>query len=168
MLAADAVLTYAPNTLACRSTGRGRKMRDYQIRGLNWMMNMDNNGINGILADEMGLGKTLQSISLLGYLKHYRDCKGPHLVIVPKSTHPNWMKEFKNWCPSLKAIPFVGNKDDRANMIVRVSDVSSHSLRVSALLYLTIHCGENENSSSRRDIIMMLRRFAYMATSSSG
>lgn len=29
-------------------------------------------GINGILADEMGLGKTLQTISLLGYMKHNR------------------------------------------------------------------------------------------------
>ena len=35
-------------------------MRDYQIRGLNWMISLAENGINGILADEMGLGKTLQ------------------------------------------------------------------------------------------------------------
>jgi SNF2 family DNA or RNA helicase len=41
-------------------------MRDYQIRGLNWMISLYENGINGILADEMGLGKTLQTISLLG------------------------------------------------------------------------------------------------------
>lgn len=32
-------------------------MRDYQIRGLNWMISLYENGINGILADEMGLGK---------------------------------------------------------------------------------------------------------------
>ena len=30
------------------------KMRDYQIRGLNWMISLYENGINGILADEMG------------------------------------------------------------------------------------------------------------------
>ena len=28
-------------------------MRDYQIRGLNWMIGLYENGINGILADEM-------------------------------------------------------------------------------------------------------------------
>ena len=28
-------------------------MRDYQIRGLNWMISLFENGINGILADEM-------------------------------------------------------------------------------------------------------------------
>lgn len=44
------------------------EMRDYQIRGLNWMIDLYENGINGILADEMGLGKTLQTISLLGYV----------------------------------------------------------------------------------------------------
>ena len=44
----------------------GGEMRDYQIRGLNWMISLFENGINGILADEMGLGKTLQTISLLG------------------------------------------------------------------------------------------------------
>lgn len=48
------------------------EMRDYQVRGLNWLITLYENGINGILADEMGLGKTIQSISMLGYLKHYR------------------------------------------------------------------------------------------------
>lgn len=28
-------------------------MRDYQIQGLNWMISLYHNGINGILADEM-------------------------------------------------------------------------------------------------------------------
>ena len=43
-------------------------MRPYQLAGLNWMIRLRHNGLNGILADEMGLGKTLQSISMLGYL----------------------------------------------------------------------------------------------------
>lgn len=28
-------------------------MRDYQIQGLNWLISLFENGINGILADEM-------------------------------------------------------------------------------------------------------------------
>ena len=28
-------------------------MRDYQIQGLNWLISLYENGINGILADEM-------------------------------------------------------------------------------------------------------------------
>lgn len=31
-------------------------MRPYQLEGLNWMIKLHDNGINGILADEMGLG----------------------------------------------------------------------------------------------------------------
>lgn len=46
-------------------------MRDYQLRGLNWMISLYENNINGILADEMGLGKTLQTISMIGYLMHF-------------------------------------------------------------------------------------------------
>ncbi|KAJ1679398.1 chromatin remodeling complex Adenosinetriphosphatase, partial [Spiromyces aspiralis] len=79
------------------------KMRDYQLRGLNWLISLFENGINGILADEMGLGKTLQTISFIGFLKHYRSIEGPHLVVVPKSTLHNWKSEFNRWVPDLKA-----------------------------------------------------------------
>ncbi|XP_056312442.1 SWI/SNF-related matrix-associated actin-dependent regulator of chromatin subfamily A member 5 [Danio aesculapii] len=93
------------------------KLRDYQVRGLNWLISLYENGINGILADEMGLGKTLQTISLLGYMKHYRNIPGPHMVLVPKSTLYNWMNEFKRWVPSLKAVCLIGDREERTAFI---------------------------------------------------
>ncbi|KAG8553692.1 hypothetical protein GDO81_003515 [Engystomops pustulosus] len=96
---------------------KGGTLRDYQVRGLNWMISLYENGINGILADEMGLGKTLQTIALLGYLKHYRNIPGPHMVLVPKSTLHNWMNEFKRWVPTLRAVCLIGDKDARAAFI---------------------------------------------------
>ncbi len=93
------------------------KLRDYQIRGLNWMISLYENGINGILADEMGLGKTLQTISLLGYMKHFRNVNGPHMVLVPKSTLANWMNEFKKWCPTLRAVCLIGDQETRNKFI---------------------------------------------------
>ncbi|CAH8522821.1 unnamed protein product [Schistosoma turkestanicum] len=96
---------------------KGGEMRDYQIRGLNWMIQLHHNNINGILADEMGLGKTLQTISLLGYIKHCRHKHGPHIVIVPKSTLSNWMNEFVRWVPSLRAVSLIGNQDERNQKI---------------------------------------------------
>lgn len=81
------------------------------------MISLYQSGLNGILADEMGLGKTLQTISLIGYMKHFRDQGRPHLVIVPKSTLQNWMNEFAKWCPSLKCICLTGNKDERAEFV---------------------------------------------------
>jgi SWI/SNF-related matrix-associated actin-dependent regulator of chromatin subfamily A member 5 len=96
---------------------KGGTMRDYQVRGLNWMISLYQNNLQGILADEMGLGKTLQTISLLGYMKHFRNMPRPHLVIVPKSTLQNWINEFKKWCPSIKALCFKGYQEERAQFI---------------------------------------------------
>ncbi|KAK8083205.1 hypothetical protein PG996_001986 [Apiospora saccharicola] len=92
-------------------------MRDYQVAGLNWMISLHENGISGILADEMGLGKTLQTISFLGYLRHIMDIKGPHLVIVPKSTLDNWKREFERWTPEVNVLVLQGAKEERHNLI---------------------------------------------------
>nr|XP_004508306.1 ISWI chromatin-remodeling complex ATPase CHR11-like isoform X2 [Cicer arietinum] len=92
------------------------KMRDYQLAGLNWLIRLYENGINGILADEMGLGKTLQTISLLGYLHEFRGITGPHMVVAPKSTLGNWMNEIRRFCPVLRAIKFLGSPDERKHI----------------------------------------------------
>ncbi|KAI5572546.1 hypothetical protein BDE02_10G019000 [Populus trichocarpa] len=92
------------------------KMRDYQLAGLNWLIRLYENGINGILADEMGLGKTLQTISLMGYLHEFRGITGPHMVVAPKSTLGNWMNEIRRFCPVLRAVKFLGNPDERKHI----------------------------------------------------
>jgi hypothetical protein len=38
----------------------GGTLKPYQVQGLQWLISLYNNKINGILADEMGLGKTIQ------------------------------------------------------------------------------------------------------------
>lgn len=43
-------------------------LKAYQLRGMNWLANLYDQGISGILADEMGLGKTVQSIAFLSHL----------------------------------------------------------------------------------------------------
>ncbi|KAF9651344.1 hypothetical protein BDM02DRAFT_3091354 [Thelephora ganbajun] len=92
-------------------------MRPYQLQGLNWMVSLQHNGLNGILADEMGLGKTLQTISFLSYLKHYKDNHGPHLIVVPKSTLQNWAREFEKWTPDFNIAILAGGKEERAEII---------------------------------------------------
>lgn len=42
-------------------------MRDYQVRGLNWMISLYDRNINGILADEMGLGILCLFENILAY-----------------------------------------------------------------------------------------------------
>lgn len=38
-------------------------LKEYQLKGLSWLANLYEQGINGILADEMGLGKVRTSIN---------------------------------------------------------------------------------------------------------
>ena len=40
----------------------------------------------------------------------------PHLVIVPKSTVSNWIREFNHWCPSLRVVKLLGDKAERARI----------------------------------------------------
>lgn len=70
---------------------------------------------NIVSFSSQGLGKTLQTISLLGYMKHYRNILGPHMVLVPKSTLYNWMNEFKRWVPSLRAVCLIGDRNERVS-----------------------------------------------------
>lgn len=89
------------------------KLKEYQVKGLEWMVSLHNNNLNGILADEMGLGKTIQTISLLTYLMDKKKNMGPFLVIVPLSTLSNWMLEFQKWAPSVTAVSFKGSPASR-------------------------------------------------------
>ncbi|GAA5839521.1 hypothetical protein JCM3766R1_003567 [Sporobolomyces carnicolor] len=89
-------------------------LKEYQLKGLNWLANLYEQGINGILADEMGLGKTVQSISLMAYLAEVHNIWGPFLVISPASTLHNWQQEITKFVPNLKALPYWGTTKDRA------------------------------------------------------
>jgi len=86
----------------------GGKLKEYQIKGLQWMISLYNNRLNGILADEMGLGKTIQSISLITYLIEKKKQNGPFLIIVPLSTLTNWTLEFEKWAPSVVKVVYKG------------------------------------------------------------
>uniref|UniRef100_A0AAZ3NV34 Transcription activator BRG1 n=1 Tax=Oncorhynchus tshawytscha TaxID=74940 RepID=A0AAZ3NV34_ONCTS len=61
------------------------QLKQYQIKGLEWLVSLYNNNLNGILADEMGLGKTIQTIALITYLMENKRVNGPFLIIVPLS-----------------------------------------------------------------------------------
>ena len=95
-----------PQMLSCQ-------LKEYQLKGLNWLVNLYEQGINGILADEMGLGKTVQSISVMAYLAEMHDIWGPFLVIAPASTLHNWQQEITRFVPDIKVLPYWGSAKDR-------------------------------------------------------
>ncbi|XP_014291998.1 ATP-dependent helicase brm isoform X3 [Halyomorpha halys] len=85
------------------------KLKEYQIKGLEWLVSLYNNNLNGILADEMGLGKTIQTIGLITYLMEKKKVNGPYLIIVPLSTLSNWVLEFEKWAPSVFVVAYKGS-----------------------------------------------------------
>ncbi|CEH13379.1 snf2-family atp dependent chromatin remodeling factor snf21 [Ceraceosorus bombacis] len=98
----------------------GGKLKEYQIKGLQWMVSLYNNRLNGILADEMGLGKTIQTISLITFLIEHKRQPGPYLVIVPLSTLTNWVNEFEKWAPSVATLVFKGPPLARRHLSNRI------------------------------------------------
>eukprot|EP00955_Chlamydomonas_euryale_P111468 366068-Chlamydomonas_euryale.AAC.6 len=90
-------------------------MREYQLKGVKWLISLYNNGLNGILADQMGLGKTVQTIGFLSYLR-CQGIKGPFLVVGPLSTLPNWINEFQRFCPDLPALMYHGTRQEREEL----------------------------------------------------
>uniref|UniRef100_T1ITD1 Very low-density lipoprotein receptor n=1 Tax=Strigamia maritima TaxID=126957 RepID=T1ITD1_STRMM len=93
------------------------KLKEYQIKGLEWLVSLYNNNLNGILADEMGLGKTIQTIALITYLMEKKRVNGPYLIIVPLSTLSNWMLEYEKWAPSVTVVAYKGSPNSRRSIV---------------------------------------------------
>lgn len=91
----------------------GGTLKPYQMVGLQWLVSLYNNNLNGVLADEMGLGKTIQSIALITYLMEKKGNNGPFLIVVPLSTLHNWEGELQDWAPSVVTVSYKGNKHAR-------------------------------------------------------
>ena len=91
----------------------GAALREYQLVGLQWMVSLYNNKLNGILADEMGLGKTVQVMALIAYLAEKKQNFGPHLIIVPNAVLVNWRAELTQWLPNVRSVYYVGKREDR-------------------------------------------------------
>lgn len=49
---------------------------------------------------------------------------GPFLVVVPLSTVPNWIKEFRKWTPQLNALVYVG--DSKSRDVIRNYEFFNH------------------------------------------
>lgn len=102
----------------------GGTLKEYQMKGLQWMISLYNNRLNGILADEMGLGKTIQTISLITFLMEYKKQNGPFLVIVPLSTLTNWVNEFNKWAPSVSTLVYKGTPNVRKQLTGRLRSMN--------------------------------------------
>ncbi|AQA15821.1 DEAD/DEAH box helicase [Streptomyces malaysiensis] len=74
-------------------------LRDYQLRGLDWLVRMTSIGLGGCLADDMGLGKTITLIALHLHRMDVPEASGPTLVVCPTSLMGNWRREIERFAP---------------------------------------------------------------------
>ncbi|MFD9502691.1 DEAD/DEAH box helicase [Streptomyces sp. NPDC060035] len=83
-------------------------LRDYQLRGLNWLHTMTSLGLGGCLADDMGLGKTITLIALHLHRQGIEHAAGPTLVVCPTSLMGNWQREIEKFAPGTPVRRFHG------------------------------------------------------------
>ncbi|MEU4269356.1 DEAD/DEAH box helicase [Streptomyces sp. NPDC026092] len=83
-------------------------LRDYQLRGLNWLHRMTSLGLGGCLADDMGLGKTITLIALHLHRQSDPSAAGPTLVVCPTSLMGNWQREIEKFAPGTPVRRFHG------------------------------------------------------------
>jgi len=127
------------------------EMREYQVRGLNWLHWLQTSGLGGCLADDMGLGKTIQALALIQHnienmvpdvaqsqvnttltLFDVPVRKFASLVIVPASLIYNWESEIKRFVPEMKVHSHKGSHRTRTTSIFRFYDIiisSYHTVR---------------------------------------
>ncbi|RYZ96920.1 MAG: helicase, partial [Proteobacteria bacterium] len=74
-------------------------LRDYQRKGVDWLLFLKEAGLGALLADDMGLGKTLQSIAVI---------EGKTLVVCPTSVLQSWSDQIAEFRPSLKVTLYHG------------------------------------------------------------
>eukprot|EP00181_Compsopogon_caeruleus_P000451 CAMPEP_0184679328 /NCGR_PEP_ID=MMETSP0312-20130426/2163_1 /TAXON_ID=31354 /ORGANISM="Compsopogon coeruleus, Strain SAG 36.94" /LENGTH=961 /DNA_ID=CAMNT_0027128705 /DNA_START=228 /DNA_END=3113 /DNA_ORIENTATION=+ len=114
----------------------GGTLKAYQMEGLQWLISLYNNNLNGILADEMGLGKTIQTIALLSYLYEVKENHGPFLIIVPLSTISNWVRELEAWAPKLTKVVYRGDISTRKQIFNHEILGSSFSVLLTTYEYV--------------------------------
>ncbi|WP_055692402.1 DEAD/DEAH box helicase, partial [Streptomyces prasinus] len=83
-------------------------LRDYQRRGLNWLVHMTSVGLGCCLADDMGLGKTITLIALHLHRRSDPASAGPTLVVCPTSLMGNWQREIERFAPGTPVRRFHG------------------------------------------------------------
>ncbi|MGD6750254.1 SNF2-related protein [Streptomyces sp. BH105] len=91
-------------------------LRDYQLRGLNWLAHMTSLGLGACLADDMGLGKTITLIALHLHRQSSPQSAGPTLVVCPTSLMGNWQREIEKFAPGTPVRRFHGGRRSLENL----------------------------------------------------
>ena len=102
-------------------------LRDYQVRGYQWLTSNVSCEFGVILADDMGLGKTIQTIAMLSYMKSKGKLKMPALLIVPTTLVTNWEHEINRFANDLTYEVYYGSSrslNPKCNIIITTYQIA--------------------------------------------
>ncbi len=128
-----------PDLISAVKPGRTFKaaLREYQQKGLNWLLFLHSLRFGACLADDMGLGKTVQVLAFLYILKSgLKKSVSPHrasLLVIPASLISNWVNEINRFSPAIKY--FVAHP--AANSAARTAAKDKKSLNTFDLVITT-------------------------------
>jgi non-specific serine/threonine protein kinase len=97
-----------PDLISAVKPGRVFKaaLREYQQKGLNWLLFLHSLRFGACLADDMGLGKTVQVLAFLHIIKSgvkkSASRQRASLLVIPASLISNWVNEISRFSPDLK------------------------------------------------------------------
>lgn len=136
------ITTYATNkenpSITFDSNAIKATLREYQIQGVQWLLEHHQNQLGACLADDMGLGKTLQTLAVLATVKNTLEEqtietqfdlfsnaitveKEPlkAIIVLPNSLLYNWQEEAKKFTPQLSQALYFGKerKNYKKNLI---------------------------------------------------
>lgn len=95
---------------------------------------------------------------------------GPFLVVVPLSTVPNWIREFRKWLPQVNALVYVGDSKSR-EVCVSGQAIELQVDMLAARLVLKMQCQvptrqaqmDHIAASLIRNALLMCRKGQYMS-----
>lgn len=82
------------------------KLRDYQKKGVQWLLFLYDNNFGGLLCDDMGLGKTHQILAFLASVREHRKSKGSVLIVCPTTVVSHWNKLICQFSPNFKTVTY--------------------------------------------------------------
>ncbi|MCP4689260.1 MAG: DEAD/DEAH box helicase [Desulfobacterales bacterium] len=94
--------------------GMTSTLRNYQVRGVEWVRFLFENGFGGLLCDDMGLGKTHQVMAFMLFLKETGRRRDPFLVVCPTTVLSHWRQKIREHAPGLTAAVHHGADRDLA------------------------------------------------------
>lgn len=121
-------------------------LKDYQIIGVLWILNLYKNKINGcLLADEMGLGKTIQAIAFFEIINPEKI-----LIVAPASIVLNWQNEIKKFTKTLSNDIALSVNENKKITILSYEMLRNKIEKVSEIKYDLVILDESQKIKNQK------------------